>query len=231
MMLHATQGPRPTPNFPSPHRPHRPGRRWPGLALLLALPLTWQPMATLADVRLITREYLNNRPTVTTTHWFGTDKSARDDGRIRTVMRFDLKRMYVIDRQARSYRSFELVQAPPLKTTLQRTNDLRRIGNWSARRWRVDGPAAHGYTIDLWATTDIKVEDGFVEVMQKLSRQPGAEWLVAYAKIDGFPVVQEISLTERGLKQTRRSEVATYVVMEPPADTYLPPRGYTLVKE
>ncbi|MGH8453982.1 MAG: hypothetical protein ACRES4_04935 [Nevskiales bacterium] len=192
----------------------------------LALGLLWLPLIAQADLRLVAREYLNNRPTVTTTHWFSADKSARDDGRTRTVMRFDLGRMYVIDRQARSYRSLDLPDAPALKTIVLPTQDTRLIGNWLARRWRVDGPAAHGLSINLWATTDIERGDAFVDLMQKLARQPGAEWLAAYARIDGFPVLQEISLTEKGMTQTRRSEVASCVVMEPPADTYLPPRGY-----
>jgi hypothetical protein len=196
-------------------------RFWFKLVFLLLLPLS-----ALADVRLVAREYLNNRPTVTTTHWFGADKSARDDGRTRTVMRFDLGRMYTIDRQERTYRSLELPKAPPLKAIVVPTSDAQKIGNWVVKRWRVDGPAAHGLTINLWVTTEIKRGDAFVELMQKLSRQPGAEWLVAYAEIDGFPIVQEISLSERGMTQTRRSEVVTHAVMEPPADTYLPPRGY-----
>jgi len=184
------------------------------------------PLPGLADVRLVAREYLNNRPTVTTTHWFGVNKSARDDGRTCTVMRFDLGRMYLIDRQARTYRSVKLTEVPPLKTIVLPTQDTAMIGNWLVRRWRVAGPAAHGLTINLWASTDIDRGDTFVELMQKLARQPGAEWLAAYAEIDGFPVVQEISLSERGMTQTRRSEVATYTVMEPPVDIYLPPRGY-----
>jgi hypothetical protein len=191
-----------------------------------ALGLLWLPLISQADVRLVAREYLNDRPTVTTTHWFGQDKSARDDGRTRTVMRFDLGRMYVIDRQERNYRSLKLPKAPLLKTIVLPTQDTRMIGNWLARRWRVDGPAAHGLTINLWTTTDIERGDAFVELMLKQARQPGAEWLAAYAEIDGFPLVQEISLTEKGMTQVRRSEVATHTVMEPPADTYLPPRGY-----
>jgi hypothetical protein len=200
-------------------------RVWRRIIACLSLLILYTPPA-LADVRLVAREYLNNRPTVTTTHWFGVDKSARDDGRTRTVMRFDLGRMYVIDRQARTYRSFVLPESPALKVIVVPTQDTALIGNWLVRRWRVDGPAAHGYTINLWASTDIERGDAFVELMQKLSRQPGAEWLAAYAEIDGFPIVQEISLTERGMTQTRRSEVASYGVMEPPADAYLPPRGY-----
>ena len=103
-------------------------RFWFKLALFLLLPLSAQ-----ADVRLIAREYLNNRPTVTTTHWFGLDKSARDDGRTRTVMRFDLGRMYIIDRQERTYRSLELPKATPLKVIVVPTPDAQKIGNWMLR--------------------------------------------------------------------------------------------------
>lgn len=190
------------------------------------LVLLLYPLSAWPDLRVVAREYLNHRPTVTTTHWFGTDKSVRDDGRVRTIMRFDLNRQYIVDPHAKTYRSLELEPAEPLKVLLVRTDDLRRVGSWTARRWRIDGPAAAGYTINIWATTDIPKHEGFVALMQKLARQPGAEWLHAYARIDGFPIVQEISLTERGLSQTRRSEVATVVEMKPPDYTYLPPRGY-----
>jgi hypothetical protein len=182
-----------------------------------------------ADIRLVAREYLNNKPTVTTTHWFGVDKSARDDGRMRTIMRFDLGRIYLVDREARTYRSLKLQQAEPLKVIVLPTQDTALIGNWLVRRWRVDGPAARGQTINLWATKDVERGDAFVELMQKFARQPGAEWLAAYAEIDGFPLAQEITLTDHGMTQTRRSEVASHSVMDPPPDTYLPPRGYKRV--
>jgi hypothetical protein len=197
---------------------------------LLFLCLLLMPLSAAADIRLVAREYLNHQPTVTTTHWFGVDKSARDDGRVCTVMRFDLGRMYVIDREARSYRSLKLPEAPPLRAIALPTADTARIGQWRVRRWRVAGPAANGFDIDLWVTTDIERGDAFVELMQKLARQPGAEWLAAYAEIDGFPVAQEIRLTRNGMTQRRRSEVATYAVMNPPPDTYLPPRGYKRIE-
>lgn len=188
------------------------------------------PLPSAADVRVVAREYLNNRPTVTTTHWFGVDKSARDDGRLRTIMRFDLGRMYVVDDAGRTYRSVELVETGPQKVIVLPTQDTMMMGNWLARRWRVDGPAARGMTINLWATTDIERGDAFVDLMQKFARQPGAEWLAAYAKIDGFPLAQEITLTEQGMTQTRRTEVTSHAVMEPPPEIYLPPRGYKRVK-
>lgn len=192
-----------------------------GVACLALLPL-----CALADVRIVAREYLNNRPTTTTTHWFGADKSARDDGQVRTIMRFDLGRMYIVDSRDRTYRSLELKEAPPLKVVVVPTQETALIGNWLVRRWRVEGPAARGLSIDLWASTDVERGDAFVELMKQHARQPGAEWLAAYAEIDGFPLAQEIRLTERGMTQTRRSEVASHAVMKAPPDTYLPPRGY-----
>jgi hypothetical protein len=194
--------------------------------ITLCLTLLALPLPVLADMRLVTREYLNNRPTVTTTHWFGDDKSARDDGRTRTIMRFDLGRMYIIDPQARTYRSLALPDTPPQDVIVLATTDVDKIGNWIVKRWRVDGPAAQGYTINIWACAELAREDGFVELMQKLARQPGADWLTAYAKIEGIPIVQEISLRHKGMTQVRRSEVASYGILKPPPDTYLPPRGY-----
>lgn len=199
-------------------------RLTPWFLLLLAL-----PGAVLADLRLVAREYLNNRPTVTTTHWFGEDKSSRDDGRVRTVMRFDLGRMYIIDRETKTYRSLALPDAPPLDVIVLPTTDVDKVGNWIVKRWRVDGPAAHGYTINIWACAELERQPGFVDLMQKLARQPGAEWLAAYAKIDGIPIVQEISHRQRGMSQVRRSEVASYGLHKPPPEAYLPPRGYQLV--
>lgn len=198
-------------------------RRYLATFTLLLLALPWP---ALADMRLVTREYLNNRPTVTTTHWFGDDKSSRDDGRLRTVMRFDLDRMYIIDREAKTYRSLALPEAPPLHVIALPTADVDKIGNWIVKRWRVDGPAAHGYTINIWACDDLAREPGFAGLMQKLARQPGGEWLAAYAKIEGVPIVQEISHRHRGMTQVRRSEVASYGILKPPPDAYLPPRGY-----
>ncbi len=199
------------------------------LPLLLAL-ISAVPLPVMADMRLVAREYLNNRPTVTTTHWFGTDMSSRDDGRTRTIMRFDLGRMYVIDNQAKTYRSLALPDAPALDVIVVPTTDVDKIGNWVVKRWRVDGPAARGYTINIWACDSLEREEGFAALMHKLSRQPGAEWLAAYAKIEGIPIVQEISLRRHGMTQTRRSEVASFSITKPPADTYLPPRGYKRIQ-
>lgn len=197
---------------------------------LFALCAWFIPFAAHADIYLLAQESLNGRPTTQTRHWFGSDMSARDDGRMRTVMRFDLDRMYLIDRAARTYRSLPVPEAaPPLSFTVAQTAEVARIGSRPARRWRVTGPATHGLRISLWMSTAIQRTDAFVDVMRKLARQPGAEWLAAYGQLDGFPLAQEISLTKDGMTQTRRSEVVTYRVMEAPGDTYLPPRGYKRV--
>jgi len=193
------------------------------LLLFVSCPPAW------ADVYLLAQESLNGRPTTQTHHWLGENKSARDDGRVRTVMRFDLDRMYVIDRTTRTYRSLPLPNAPPLSMTISQTADAVMILNRPARRWRIGGPAAHGLDISLWVSAEIDRGEDFVEVMRKLARQPGAEWLNAYSEIEGFPLAQEISLSENGLTQTRRSEVIRYRIADAPADTYLPARGYKRV--
>lgn len=199
------------------------------LTLLLLLGAFLPVRAARADVYLLAQESLNGRATTQTQHWFGDDKSARDDGHVRTVMRFDLGRMYVISRNTRTYRSLPLPNAPPLSMTISQTADAVLILNRAARRWRVGGPAAHGLDISLWVSAEIGRGDAFVELMRKLARQAGAEWLNAYSEIDGFPLAQEISLSENGMTQTRRSEVISYKLTDPPADTYLPPRGYKRV--
>lgn len=187
------------------------------------------PCAAHADIFLLTQEFLNGRPTTQTRHWFAADKSERDDGRVRTVMRFDLGRMYLIDGGARTYRSLPLPETKPLSYTVSQTADAVRIISHPARRWRVTGPATHGFDINLWMSSAIERPAAFTEIMRRLARRPGAEWLAAYDELDGFPLAQEISLTRHGMTQTRRSEVIRYRVMEAPGDTYLPPRGFKRV--
>jgi hypothetical protein len=186
------------------------------------------PAPARADVRIIARESLNGHATSTTTHWFGDGKRARIDGDSVVVTRLDLGKIYLIDRARQTFQARDLATTPgAAAVSAVPTGETAIIGRWLCRKYRIEGAATHGRRISLWVTRDMDIDSSaFAKLMADFGRQSGAEWLQAYAQIDGFPVMQEISLTRGSLTQSRSVEVISADTLSAPPETYLPPRGY-----
>lgn len=209
-------------------------RRWftqPTLALALVAVATtgW------ADLRVEVRESVNGSEPATVVHWFGKNRSTRDDGSRYIVTRLDLGKTFIINRRTKQYRVIDLHldgRRPVPGVVVQPSDDLRVINGWSARRYRISGPAARGLTIDLWISNELNVDlDYFRQVMVRLGGRQGSAWLNAYREIKGFPVLQQVTLHQTGLRLESTSQVVAIEQREPQPFTYKPPPSYTRIQQ
>lgn len=201
-------------------------RRLRGVGLALALLC----QAAAADLRVEVSESVNDAEPVAVTHWFGGDRSVRDDGGRYIITRLDLQEAYVVDRGKRSYKVIPMALeagSPPPAVTVSPTEDYRQIGEWNARRYRLGGPATRGLTIDVWIARDIEADiSQFRQLMVQLSQRKGSEWLRAYEEIDGFPVLQQVELERRGISLHTESRVTSIADVKPEQGLYQPPEDF-----
>lgn len=186
-----------------------------------------------ADIRVEVRESVNNAEPVPVIHWFGASRTLRDDGDRFIITRLDQGKTYIVDRKKKQYRVVPLSlegesDDPAVEVT--RTDDTREIGKWTARRYRISGPATRDLTIDIWVTDEVQVDvDAFRRLMVRLGNRPGSEWLKAYAEIEGFPVMQQVQLERPGIRLRSESRVVKIEETEPEPGTYNPPEDYKKV--
>lgn len=205
-----------------------PARRWPLLFLLLL-----GIGSAAADIRVHVKETVNDGEPSQAVHWFGEQRSMRDDGSRYIITRLDLGKIFIVNRLAQQYRVIPLPDQPdaePAAVNVERTDDVREIEGWPARRYRIGGAAAGDMTIDVWISDEVPVDiAGFRRLMVSLGQRPGSEWMQAYRQIPGFPVLQEVTLERPELRLHSESRVMSIEQTEPAADTYDPPEDYEQV--
>lgn len=191
----------------------------------------------LADLRVQVQESVNNAEPATVTHWFGKDRTMRDDGSryIITSLRASTSTSTIVNRETQTYQVVPLnlrssAQLPEVVVT--RTNDTRTIGAWPARCYRLSDPATRELVIDIWVTQDVDVDfSAFRNLMINLGNRPGSEWLKAYEVIEGFPILQQVELTRPGIRLLSESRVLSLEEVVPQAQNiYEPPDYYTRLR-
>lgn len=182
-----------------------------------------------ADIRVAVEESINNAPPKTVVHWFGLARTTRDDGDQYVVTRLDQARTYIINRHTKHYRVVEmqLSHTPGPTIKVKATQDRRNISGWPTRRYRLSGEAVGDLTIDIWATTAIDANlDQFHQLMIRLGNRAGSEWMKAYQKIPGFPILQVVTVQRAGIRLRAKSKVVAFARVEPELYTYAPPASY-----
>lgn len=202
------------------------------VALLLALFYT---SAARADVMVRVEESFNGQLPMTALHWFGENRSTRDDGNRYVVTRLDQGKVYTIDRLAQSYKITALPlhdadrSAPDVRAI--KLDETRTIGQWTAQKYEVIGAATAGMKIVIWASTDVDINlDNFRSTMTGLSRRPGSEWMAAYKDIDGFPVLQEVEMQHKGATFHGQTRAVLVEERKPPEHIYSPPDDFSELK-
>lgn len=189
------------------------------------------PYIAQADVMVRVEESFNGQLPMTAVHWFGPERSTRDDGSRYVVTRLDEGRIYTVDRLAQTYRITELAINDQAQTSKEvralKGNEVRKIGPWTARRYEVIGAATAGMKIVIWASRDVDIDlEKFRNIMTALSRRPGSEWMAAYRNIDGFPVLQEVTMDYKGSSFHGQTRVVAVEERAPPDHIYQPPADY-----
>lgn len=210
-----------------------PGKRWLAIAALAGCFYTG---SSWADIMVRVEESFNGQLPVTALHWFGTDRSTRDDGNRYVVTRLDQGHVLTIDRLTQSYQTTPLPTAAsenklPEVRAFKR-DETRKIGQWSAQKYEIIGAATAGMRIVIWATNDLDIDlKNFHRVMAGLARRPGSEWMAAYREIEGFPVLQEVEMNHKGTVFYGQTRVVAVEERVPPANIYAPPDDYEEVSK
>jgi len=170
--------------------------------------------------------------------WVAGDRLRRDDGEISYLLRLDQGKLYILNHGDKTYTALTLAdleksQGDPLKTSIQvtPTGETRKIKGWNARKYKVRISNVTGLDLETttWASTDVESHGALTRLAVSLSAlQPGgAVWGRELAKIEGFPVLNESSVTMSGSRFTTREELVAVAEKEAPAGQYDPPAGYT----
>lgn len=171
---------------------------------------------------------MNGAQAAPVTHWFGKNRTMRDDGNRYVVTNLLDDVSMIVNRETQTYQVVPLNLEPNHaipEVTVTPTTETRIIGKWPARRYRLSGPATRELSIDIWTTEDLEVDfSAFRTLMIKLGNRPGSEWLKAYKTIPGFPVLQEVELSRPGLRLMSQSQVIAVEEVEvDEKELYAPP--------
>lgn len=181
------------------------------------------------------------------TLWMGKDRIRRDDGKTAAILQSGKNRLILINHPSKTYTvvslpiDFDAILPPEakkyadmmrMKATVTLTDETKKIGAWNARRYDVEITNAMGLAIrtSLWASRDLPIDiDRFKALSLALAGlQPGGtEAVEDLAKVDGFPVLQEISFDMAGQVVASSEKLLSVEERDAPAGTYDPPAGYT----
>jgi hypothetical protein len=170
--------------------------------------------------------------------WVAGDRLRRDDGEISYVLRLDQGKLYVLNHGDKTYTQLTLAdlqkaQDDPLKTAVEvtPTTETRKIKDWNAKKYKIRISNAAGLNLETttWASTDVLAHGALNRMAMSLSAlQPGgAVWGRELAKIEGFPVLNESSVTLSGSRFKTREELVSIAEKQAPAGQYDPPAGYS----
>jgi hypothetical protein len=184
--------------------------------------------------------------------WLSTTGIARHGGPIDTVVRFDDKKLYVINHAQKTYSTIALPfefksLVPPeqqammeqmekmmaMEVTVTPTSETKQVGSWSAKRYDAT-VTGMGMKMEIvsWLSKDVGIDyAAYREYVKNASGlQPRADWMKKLAELDGFPVLQETTMTVMGKPFKTRSELVSVDERSAPAGTYEPPAGYKETK-
>ncbi len=175
--------------------------------------------------------------------WIGGEKGdrlRRDEGDTSYILRLDRGKLYVVNHADKTYNEIPLpidgrkVGAPPeMQVTAQvtATEETKKIGSWSARKYKVDitNPAGLHLDTTVWASPDVAAHQALTRLAASIAAlQPGsADWSVKLTQIEGFPVLQEADVTMGTSHFKTREELVGIETKDAPAGGYDPPAGYT----
>jgi hypothetical protein len=193
--------------------------------------------------------------------WVGDHRLREDTPKYSTsvIRRFDQKKLYIINHESRTWSETDLPfgsqnggpaaaeSAPQQKEPRQKeemtvtvTDEVRRIGPWTARKVVVVRRGFLGEVTNVkWMSTEVGVDGGTLNQWQAgaIALPPGSidpEVLETQRRLDaipGYPVLSE-SRSTGGPGETEyrwHTELVSAEAKEPPAGLYEPPAGYTKV--
>jgi len=180
--------------------------------------------------------------------WVGKDRMRVEEGTRVTIVRSDLKRLYILDTAARTSTTielpFELSRYVPaemhsmlgqmmdrVKVSVSKTDQTRKVGEWDTSAYFVTMNMPMGtMTSTVWVTQDVSLEGcGLRELSAEiLAATPlGASIAAEMKKIEGLPVLTERVEEVMGARAVSRDTVISVEQREPTPGLYDVPEGYT----
>lgn len=172
--------------------------------------------------------------------WIGGDKLRRDEGDVSYILRLDRGKLYIVSHGEKVYSELTVpgdlkkIASPvasQLKVQVTATAETKKIGGWTARKYKVDLSNPEGLHLDttIWASKDIASHESYSRLAASLAAlQPGAgEWARKLEQIEGFPVLQEANVDMGGSRFKTREELVTVETKDAPDGAYEIPAGYT----
>jgi len=180
--------------------------------------------------------------------WVGKDRMRNEDGDKVTIVRLDLKKMFILDTKAKTVSTLDLPfdmkkylppEAAPMieqmmgqmKVTVTPTTETKKIKDWNATKYTmtVSMPFGGNSTQEMWMTKDIEFDHAaYAELLSAtMSIAMGGEAMAKeYMKLDGLAVLTES--TQKGMVSTKsREEVTSVEKKEPTEGLYDVPKDYT----
>ena len=208
------------------------------LLLLLAAPAAADSLLTLRSS--IEGLKMDQPRSGEVTIWIGGDKLRRDEADSSYILRLDLGKLYIINHADKTYKVLAVPgdlekiaaqTAAQLKVRVTATSETKKIGEWTARKYKVDLKNPEGLHLDttIWASKDIASHEAYSRLAASLAAlQPGAsEWARKLEQIEGFPVLQEANVDMGGSRFKTREELVSVETKDAPAGAYDIPAGYT----
>lgn len=180
--------------------------------------------------------------------WVGKQKLRHEEGDRVTIVRTDLKKMYLLDTSAKTYTTldlpFDLMKQVPaemapmmesmfagMKVTVTPTTETKKVKDWNATKYTVEMTMPMGAVKkEVWATKDVAFDKAnHHELMSAmLSLLPGGAAMAAeWGKIDGFPVLVEGTQSMMG-NEVKSTESVTSVETKDAAEgLYDLPKDFT----
>jgi hypothetical protein len=181
--------------------------------------------------------------------WFAKDRMRIEEGNRVTIIRADLKKMFMLDTEAKTVSTIDLPfdlkkylpaeQAPmieqflsQMKATVTATTETKKVKDWNATKYTVAMtlPMGGGFTQEVWATKDIDVDRAaFLDLYTAMmsTAMGGGAMVAEYKKIEGLPVLVERTQTMMGQSAKSREEVTAVEKKDPPEGHYDVPKDYT----
>ncbi len=229
------------------------------ITLLFILSLVLSPPDTLADhvikgkrhtdaVSIMGQTQPAKDEEVTT--WMAKDKMRRDEGETTMLVRFDTKKIYMINHPDETYSEMDLpidleqvippeakqmMDSMELSSTVTDTGETKTINDWTCKKYLVEIAVSMmgmsmPITMGIWTSKDLGVDADLYKKFyaETLSLNPMFEdFIEEFKKMDGYPVRTEFSMKMMGAEQKQWEEVVSVEKMDAPAGTYDLPEGYT----
>jgi hypothetical protein len=180
--------------------------------------------------------------------WVGKDRMRMEDGDHVTIVRADLKKMYMLDVKAKTVSTVDLPfdmkkYLPPemapmmekvmgqMKVTVTPTTETKKIKDWTVTKYTMSmTQPMGGFTQDIWATKDVQVDRAAFNDLSGsiMSAGLGGSSIAAeYKKIEGVTVLTERTQTIMGQNVKSREEVTAIETKDATEGLYDVPKGYT----